>query len=131
MMSHNALAAAGEIAAGSIGDNSSTVKVDGQDSTKQGATYDMSMDKLQKVVAFNMHQKAHGGEQIRYDKKTGKFSMPDTKTAKEFAEFTGDADLIKKTEQNVFSEALAEVADYLGLDSSQVVGGVGGTVVVV
>jgi hypothetical protein len=129
MMSHNALAAAGEIAAGSIGDNSSTVKVDGQDSTKQGATYDMSMDKLQKVVAFNMHQKAHGGEQIRYDKKTGKFSMPDTKTAKEFAEFTGDADLIKKTEQNAFSEALAEVADYLGLDSSQVVGGVGGAVV--
>jgi len=142
MNAHNALVAGGMVFSGALGENASVqasslssltsgdkTTVDNQSIEKGGAIYDISSDKLQKVIAFNMHQQAHSGKQISYDKATGKFNMPDKETAQEFADFTGDANLIKNTRQNALDETLAEVADFLGVSPTGIVAGVGGTAV--
>lgn len=104
-------------------------KVDDQNIEKHGASYANDQDKLQKVIAFNMHQVAHGhgNKQIKYDKASGSFSMPDKETEEDFKNFVGNSDLVTQTLKNVTSETLGEVADSLGMSPTAVVGAVGGT----
>ena len=97
--------------------------------TKMGDSFTNDQDRLQKTIAFNMHQVAHGhsDKQIKHDKATGKFAMPDKETEQEFKDFVGNADLVNQTLKNVTSETLGEVADALGMSPTAVVGTVGGT----
>lgn len=75
-----------------------------------------------------MRQVAHGhrDKQIKFDKATGKFTMPDKETEQEFKDFAGNANLVNQTLKNVSSEIFGEVSDALGMSPLEVVGAVGG-----
>lgn len=157
MNSHNALVAGGMVFSGALGSNAtvqatslssltsgnkttvdnthtetSGTKIDTQNVEKHGSSFVNDQDRLQKTIAFNMHQVAHGrsDKQIKFDSATGQFSAPNKETEQEFTDFVGNADLVNQTLKNATSETLAEVADALGMSPTAVVGAVGGTVAV-
>lgn len=103
-------------------------KVDTQNVTKKGATYDNQQQAQQKAIAFNQKQAVAGGKQVTYDQEKDQIMFPDAQTVKDFAHFTGDESLIKSTRDSAVNESLAAVADFLGASPTGVVIGTGGAV---
>ena len=156
MNSHNALVAGGMVFSGALGKDASVqatslssltsgdkttvdnthsdlsgTKIDSQNIEKHGSLYANDQDRLQKTIAFNMHQVAHGksDKQIKFDSATGQFSAPNKETEQDFKDFVGNADLVNQTLKNVTSETLAEVSDALGMSPTAVVGTIGGAAI--